>query len=117
MILTLALPLMALAVSLQVVIAAITRSYKEAQTYLGLLPLVPAIPGMVLIFAPVKSQLWMMSIPAFSQTLLFGQALRDEAVSWAGAATSAGVTGALALGLLYVAARLYEREELVFGRR
>ena len=117
MILTLALPLMALAVSLQVVIAAITRSYKEAQTYLGLLPLVPAIPGMVLIFAPVKSQLWMMSIPAFSQTLLFGQALRDEAVSWAGAATSAGVTGALALGLLYVAARLYEREELVFDRR
>jgi sodium transport system permease protein len=116
-ILAVALPLMVLAVSMQVVIAAITRSFKEAQTYLGLLPLVPAIPGMVLVFAPVKSQLWMMAIPAFSQTLLFGQALRDETVSWADVATSGGVTGALALLLLYLAARLYEREELVFGRR
>ncbi len=112
-----ALPLMVLAVSLQVVIATITRSFKEAQTYLGLLPLVPAIPGMVLVFAPVKSQLWMMAIPAFSQTLLFGQILRGEAVSWQGLVASGGITGALALMLLYLAARLYQREELVFGRR
>jgi len=50
-----ALPLMMFAVGVQFVMATMTRSFKEAQTYLGLLPLIPAIPGMVLVFAPVQA--------------------------------------------------------------
>lgn len=52
MILIAALPLMTLAVAIQIIVAVGTKSFKEAQTYLGLLPLVPAIPGMVLVFSP-----------------------------------------------------------------
>ncbi|MEE8222896.1 MAG: ABC transporter permease, partial [Alphaproteobacteria bacterium] len=43
------LPLMALAVAVQLIIATMTHSFKETQTYLGLLPLVPSLPGLVLI--------------------------------------------------------------------
>jgi len=109
------LPLMMAAVALQFIIATMTRSFKEAQTYLGLLPLLPAIPGMVLVFAPVKAHALMMLIPTFSQTLLLGQILRGETLSFVHVALSMGATLALAAVLIIGAIRLYEREELIFG--
>ena len=109
------LPLMMVAVGVQVIIATVTLSYKEAQTYLGLLPLVPAIPGMVMVFAPVQVQGWMMTIPIFSQTLLLGQFVRGEPIAPVNVVLSMSVSGAIAVGLLLVAARLYEREKLIFG--
>ncbi len=111
----LAVPLMALAVAVQIVIATVTRSFKEAQTYLGLLPLVPALPGMALVFSPLQAQTWMMAIPGFAQTLLFGQLVRNEPVAGVDILVSSAVTGAIALVLIAFATRLYEREELIFG--
>lgn len=111
----LALPLMMVAVGVQFIIATVTRSFKEAQTYLGLLPLVPAIPGMVLVFAPVQAKAWMMIIPAFSQTLLLGAFVRGEPVAALDAALSMASSGVAALALIVLAARLYEREKLIFG--
>lgn len=108
-------PLMMFAVSLQFIIATLTRSFKEAQTYLGLLPLVPAIPGMVMVFAPVQTQDWMMTIPAFSQTLLLGQIVRQEEIMLSHVSLSVGGTMLISLALLMIAARLYRRETLIFG--
>ncbi len=111
----LALPLMAVAVGVQFIIATVTRSFKEAQTYLGLLPLVAAMPGMLLVVAPVQVHDWMMTIPTFAQTLLFGQMVRGETAAFADVAVSTTATMAVALALIAVAARLYEREKLIFG--
>lgn len=111
----LSIPLMMFAVGIQFIIATLTRSYKEAQTYLGLLPLVPGIPGMVMVFAPVQAQDWMMSVPILSQTLLVGQFVRDEAVRMSDIMTSMGTTFVYALILLALCARLYEREKLLTG--
>ncbi len=111
----LALPLMMVAVGVQFIIATITRSFKEAQTYLGLLPLVPAIPGMVMVFAPVHAQTWMMAIPTFSQTLLLGRFVRGDEVAFLDAVISMSSSIIVALLFLAVAARLYEREKLIFG--
>src|SRR6185312_7803239 len=76
------LPLVLFAVAAQLVIAAVTRSLKEAQTYLGLLPLVPAIAGMLLVFAPVELHSALAAIPTFGQTVLMGQIIRAEPMSW-----------------------------------
>jgi sodium transport system permease protein len=108
-------PLMAAAVAVQFVIATVTKSFKEAQTYLGLLPLVPAIPGMLLVFTPVHIHDWMMAVPTFSQTLLLGQLLRGESISLIHLAVSMTTTLALAAVLIAFAARLYDRESLIFG--
>ncbi len=107
-------PLMLLAVSVQMIIATVTRSFKETQTYLGLLPLVPAIPGLVLAFVAVKAHSWTMIIPIFGQTVLIGQLARDEPVNLFDVAIASGTTAALAFALLFVATRLYEREQLIF---
>ena len=108
-------PLMMVAVGVQFIIATVTRSFKEAQTYLGLLPLVPAIPGMVLVFAPVQAKEWMMTIPTFSQTLLLSRFIQGEAVAVSDALVSMSTSGVAALVLLAFAARLYEQEKLIFG--
>ena len=108
-------PLMVLAVTTQVIIAAVTRSFKETQTYLGLLPLIPSVPGMMLVFVAVKAQLWIMMIPAFSQAVLIGQLVRGDPVSAANVATSVGATTMVAVALLFLAGRLYDREELLFS--
>jgi len=109
------LPLMMVAVGVQFIIATVTRSFKEAQTYLGLLPLVPAIPGMVLVFAPVQAKAWMMMIPAFSQTLLLGAFVRGETLPMADVALSMSSSLVAALALIAVSAHLYDREKLIFG--
>ena len=111
----LTLPLMMVAVGVQFIIATVTRSFKEAQTYLGLLPLVPAIPGMVMVFAPVHPQTWMMAIPTFSQTLLLGRFVRGDDVAFLDAVISMSSSMIVALIFIAFAARLYERENLIFG--
>jgi len=110
-----AIPLMMFAVGVQFAIATVTRSFKEAQTYLGLLPLVPAIPGMVLVFSPVQAQEWMMAIPIFSQTLLMSQFVRGDEVAISGILMSMTTSILLSLILLWICSKLYERESLIFG--
>jgi sodium transport system permease protein len=110
------LPMMVLASALQMIIATFARNFKEAQTYVGFLPLVPALPGLGLAFLPVKAELWTMLIPTFGQQLLINQFMRGEPVSAANILISAAVTLALSVVLIMLAIRLYEREQIILGR-
>jgi sodium transport system permease protein len=108
------LPLALFAVAAQLVIAAVTRSLKEAQTYLGLLPLVPAIAGMLLVFTPVELHSTLAAIPTFGQTVLMGQVIRSETMSWSLVSISVFATLAVTLLMLAAVFRLYERERILF---
>ena len=108
-------PLMLFAVGIQMIIATVTHSFKETQTYLGLLPIVPALPGVVLVFVAVKAHTWMMAIPTFGQIVLIGQIVRGEIVKPVDVAVASTVTAAAALALLAIASRLYQRDALVLG--
>ena len=108
------LPLVVLAAATQLLISAVTRSVKEAQTYLGLLPLVPGLAGMVLALAPVRAQPMLAAIPTFGQTLLMGQLVRSEVVSGVFIGITAVATLAAVALLLLLGFRLYEREEILF---
>jgi sodium transport system permease protein len=107
--------MMVFAVTVQIIIATITRSFKETQTYLGLLPLIPSVPGMVLVFVAVAPNLWMMTIPFFSQVVLIGQLVRGDPVSMANVAMSVGSTLLLSVAMLFLAGWLYSREQLLFS--
>ena len=107
--------LIAFAVAIQIIVATVTRSYKETQTYLGLLPLIPSLPGMVMVFIPVKAKIWMMGVPTFSQVLLIGKLMRDEGILLSETLVSIGSTAVFAALLFVLAARLYDRDRLVFG--
>jgi len=103
-----------LASATQMIVATFAHSFKEAQTYLGWLPLIPALPGLALAFLPVKSDLWTMLIPTFGQQLLINQLIRGEVVNPTNIVVSTVMTLALSAILIYIAIRLYNREQILF---
>lgn len=109
------IPMTLLASGLQMVIATFTRSFKEAQTYVSFLPLIPAIPGMALAFLPVKASVWTMLIPTFGQQILINQLMRGERLSASHLWVSTLVTLTAAGLLILIAIHLYKREKVIFG--
>lgn len=107
------LPMIVLASALQMIIATFTRSFKEAQTYVGFLPLIPALPGIGLAFLPIKPSLWTMLIPSFGQQILINQFLRSEPIAWSNVVISTLTTIVLSILLIVVAIRLYSSERIL----
>ena len=109
-------PEVLLASALQMLVATFTRSFKEAQTYLGFLPLVIGLPGMFLAFTPAQSDLYKMFIPTYGQSLLVNQILRGEQIAPLNWLAASAVTLVLTGVLVLVAIRLYQGERAVFGK-
>ncbi|MCX7512618.1 ABC transporter permease [Frateuria hangzhouensis] len=68
-VLLLQLPLIVLLGALQSMVAAFAKSYREAQTYLGLLMMLPILPSIALMVMPIKPQNWMYAVPLLGQHL------------------------------------------------
>ena len=94
-------------------VASFTRSYKEAQTYLTLVLLIPTLPLLLASLLNVEPDLNLMWVPSLSQHLLVTALLRAEPLGWSYAVLSA--TASLVLGALLalLAIRLYDREALL----
>jgi sodium transport system permease protein len=110
-----ALPMVLLASALQMIIATFTRSFKEAQTYVAFLPLIPALPGIGLAFLPIQASLVNMLIPTFGQQILINQMLRGDPINPLFVAVSTLATLLVSLVLVLTAIRLYQRERILFG--
>jgi sodium transport system permease protein len=107
------LPLVPLGASLMTIVAAYTRSYREAQTYLGLVLMVPTLPLVFAGMLGLRPTAWLMSVPSLSQHFLITSLLRDEPLSASYLAISVAVTLTLGLLLALFAGRLYRREALL----
>jgi sodium transport system permease protein len=105
-------PLVLCFAALQTIVAAYAKSYREAQTYLSLLMLLPMIPSVMLMINPMKAELWMAAVPLLSQNVLVMEIARGETVELLRFALSFGASLALALVLSLVAVRIYHREQL-----
>jgi sodium transport system permease protein len=102
-----------LGAALMTIVAAFTRSYREAQTYVGLIMALPTFP---LIFASalgLQPTVWLMMVPALSQHFMVTGLLRAEPVSAQYAALSVSVSLLLGAVAAYAAGRLYHREKLL----
>jgi sodium transport system permease protein len=107
------LPLVPLGAALMTIVAAFTRSYREAQTYLGLVLLVPTLPLVFAGMLGLRPTAPLMAVPSLSQHFLITNLLRDEPVSPLYFALSFGVTFAVGAVLMLIAGRLYHREALL----
>ena len=107
------LPLIPAGAALMTLVASYTRSYREAQTYVGLVLLVPTVP---LIFASIlglQPRAALMAVPSLSQHFIIMSLLRGEPLPSGYVVISAGVSLALGAVLVYLAGRLYRRERLL----
>jgi sodium transport system permease protein len=109
----LALPYVLLGAALMVAIASFAKTYKEAQTYLTFVTMIPIIPLFMTMFGAPKTELWMVATPTLSQHLLVTQLLKGESIPPLHYAVSIGVTLSLGLLLSWVAVRLYSRERIL----
>ena len=114
-VLLLMLPLVLLLSALQSMVAAFAKSYREAQTYISLLMLVPLIPTALLSFMPIKAQAWMYAVPLLGQNLGIMQLLRGDGVNAEQMILClAGSTGAALLAVL-VTIQIYRSERLAIS--
>lgn len=107
-------PVVVLAAAMLTTLAALAKSLREAQSYMGLVFLIPMIPSLIFMVNPMKPETWMMAIPMFSQNLLIGEFVRGETVSMVWLALSMGSTLAIGFAFTALAATLFSRPRVVF---
>lgn len=109
----LSVPLILLGAALLTVVASFARSYKEAQTYLSLVVLVPTFPLIVTQLLGFEPNAWLMLVPSLSQATLISDLIEGDRLVWSHVALSVASTGLLALLLTWLAVRLYSRERML----
>jgi sodium transport system permease protein len=109
-------PLCPLAAALQMTVSTFARSFKEAQSYMGFLMIIPIVPTLINTMNPITSQVWMYAIPMFSQSVGLSDVLGGKAPApmMFGLATVATV--ATAMLLTRFTTSLLHREKIIFGR-
>ncbi|WP_244993600.1 ABC transporter permease [Pseudidiomarina sediminum] len=114
MIIALLVPLALLATALQLFVSFRAKSFKEAQTYISLLLMVPMLIIFGVEFARVKSQiLYYLPLTGQHQALL--DIIKGEALQYDALALSALLTVGVAVGLLRLISRMLSSEKVVFG--
>jgi len=107
------LPFVPLGAALMTLVASFTRSYREAQTYLTSVLLVPTLPIAFASIYSLKTKSSLMLIPSLSQHLLMTSVLKDEPIAPLDIIVSAGSALGLALLLIVATARHWRRESML----
>jgi sodium transport system permease protein len=92
------------------------RSFKEAQGYMGMLVLLPMLPGIISTMYPLSNRPWLAPIPIVGQYALAADVLGGKPPSAAFYVLAGVSVLACALVLVTLTSRLLKREAIVFGR-
>ncbi len=116
MILAAIVPMGLVASALQMFVSCFAKSFKEAQSYLGMLVLLPTLPGIVAVMYPLTNRPWMHPIPVLGQYAMVTEILGGK-FPLPLALVGANVVAVVATGvLLMLATRLFSSEKIIFGR-
>lgn len=110
------LPLSLLASAVEMCIATLSRSYKEAQTYVSFLMFAPTLPLLLTLGSSNEPALWKLAVPVLGQQVLITNILEGGAFDLVSFLVAALVALAGAIVFLGLTARLFRRERIVFGR-
>ena len=106
------IPLALVASAAQTALAAFSKSFREAQSQVSLLVLIPALPSMMLMLNPIKPLLWFYAVPFFGHNFIIERVVRGEPIEVIPALIATASSTLFALVLLIVASRMYRRESL-----
>jgi sodium transport system permease protein len=111
-----ALPMCLFSAALQSAVATLARSFKEAQSYMGVLVLLPMIPGVVGALYPIGNAPWMYAMPMLGPYVLLTNVLGGQTPAMNAFLISAGISLVAAAILVRITATLFESERIIFGR-
>ena len=106
-------PMLLIGASLMTLIASFTKTYKEAQTWLGFAILAPTMPILIVSFLNLRPRLEFMFVPSLSQHLILVDMISNEPINLLHAAISVASTLALGAILAWACVRIYHRETLL----
>jgi sodium transport system permease protein len=95
------------------IVSGFAKSYREAQTYLGLVITIPTMPLMFAGMLGLQAKMAFMFVPFLSQHLLLTTVVRAEPIDPTFVTISVVSTLIYGAVLMYVAGRLYRREALL----
>jgi sodium transport system permease protein len=101
------------AAALLTVVASFTRTYKEAQSWLGVVLLVPTVPIAIAGVLGLSPKAALMAVPSLSQHFLIQGLIRGEPQPAAWALLAAVSCLGFGLALAWLAGRLYRREAIL----
>ena len=107
------LPFVFAGCSLMVLVASFTKSYKEAQSYLGMVMMVPTLPLMSLAFLSPEPSINNMWVPALSQGMIIIETLKGEHVPLEMIGVSMICSLLVSAVLAWFAVKLYQRERIL----
>jgi sodium transport system permease protein len=106
-------PFAPLGAALMTTVASFTKTYREAQTYLTFVLLVPTLPLAFATFLNIEPAPKLMWIPSLSQHLLITMLIKDQPLDVTLVSISVLSTLAFGAALGWVALRLYRREAIL----
>jgi sodium transport system permease protein len=110
------LPMCLFSAALQAAVSTLARSFKEAQSYMGVLVLLPMLPGMISAVSTIAQEPWMYLVPVLGQHVLVMGVLGGRPEEW-WAFVTAGLIAVLSAALLIrTMTTLFKLERIVFGR-
>ena len=107
------LPFALVGAALLTVVASFTKSYKEAQSWLGVVMLVPTVPIAIAGVLAVQPQAALMLVPSLSQHLVIQGLMRGDPLPASWLLLSVASTLLLGILLTWLAGRLYRREAIL----
>ena len=110
------LPMCLLSTAFQTYLATFAKSFKEAQTYMGILIMVPMLPGIILSVYPITSQTWMYPVPVLGQHLLMTDVLGGKAPAWWAFVLGAAAAALAAMAFVQLTSSMLQREKIIFSR-
>ena len=109
-------PLGLMASGLQLLLGAFAKSFKDAQSYIGILILIPVVPGMMTTFSPIETKTWMTLIPAFGQHMLLTDVVGGKTPAISSFVLSGIAALTVALISIQQTAKLFTKEKIIFNR-
>lgn len=114
-IVALAIPLALFAAAVQMLTSLYAKSFKEAQSYLSIMIMIPMLPVMAMQLLSLKSATWMYLVPVLGQQQLLTDVMRGDGLEPLKYLLASGMTSLLALATVVFLTRLLRTERVVYG--
>ena len=109
-------PMCLFTAALQAAVATLARSFKEAQTYMGVLILGPMLPGVLYAMYPLGESPWMHAIPMLGSYVLLTDVLGGRFPETSAFLASAATCLLGTVILIRITTGLFRSENIIFGR-
>jgi len=109
------IPVVFMAVALEMAIGSYARSVKEASTYAQLVAFAGFLPSLFLSVLPIRPQSWMYLIPTVGQLYFINDTARGLPLNWMQVILCSAITLGIGIAALIIAMRFYNQERILLG--